>query len=438
MHRAIGGIAEILLAPNHIPTGVVTISGSAKKGSTLTIDASAINDSDNFAGYTPSYQYFWEVSSDNGASWRRLTSNDAADNNSSYTLTQQEVGKQIRAVVSYIDGHGTIETLYSAASSDIASNLTIHGSSIYTVVEGPSWGNAESNAARVGGHLATIGDKAEDDFVKSLAIGNDAGWIGLYDPTGTGAWEWSSSQASNYRNWSLGQPDYIGIEKWVGYHLTGQDVGKWGNAQSGPGMYNTAGIAEIPFLRRGDCAYVLVQGPTWEEAEANAARLGGHLVTINDGTENEWLVKSFGSSGLWSAWIGLSDRNTEGQREWASSELTAYENWYAASRIDFSVNDYSLIELQPNPLGEFGPVTAGQWFFANNNNTTNFIGQPRGIAEIKLAPNILPAGSPQLIGNPLVGSVLTIDTTQIRDPDNFDGYLPSYLYTWEVSIDGVS
>jgi len=50
-----------------------------------------------------------------------------------------------------------------------------------------------------------------------------------------------------------------------------------------------AGIAEIPFIRRGDSAYVIVQGPTWEEAEANAVKLGGHLVTINDAAENKWL-----------------------------------------------------------------------------------------------------------------------------------------------------
>ena len=34
------------------------------------------------------------------------------------------------------------------------------------------------------------------------------------------------------------------------------------------------GIAEIPFIRRGRSAYVVVEGPTWEEAEANASDLG--------------------------------------------------------------------------------------------------------------------------------------------------------------------
>ena len=48
-----------------------------------------------------------------------------------------------------------------------------------------------------------------------------------------------------------------------------------------------------PFIRRGDSAYVIVEGPTWKEAEANANALGGHLVTINDADEDMFLTKSF-------------------------------------------------------------------------------------------------------------------------------------------------
>ena len=39
------------------------------------------------------------------------------------------------------------------------------------------------------------------------------------------------------------------------------------------------------FEIRGNSLYTIVDGPTWEEAEANANKLGGHLVTINDADE---------------------------------------------------------------------------------------------------------------------------------------------------------
>ncbi len=39
----------------------------------------------------------------------------------------------------------------------------------------------------------------------------------------------------------------------------------------------------------GNSLYTSVDGPTWQHAEANANKLGGHLVTINDAEENQWL-----------------------------------------------------------------------------------------------------------------------------------------------------
>ena len=40
---------------------------------------------------------------------------------------------------------------------------------------------------------------------------------------------------------------------------------------------------------RGNSLYTIVDGPTWTQAEANAVKLGGHLATINDASENNWI-----------------------------------------------------------------------------------------------------------------------------------------------------
>ena len=42
--------------------------------------------------------------------------------------------------------------------------------------------------------------------------------------------------------------------------------------------------------------YIIVDGPSWTEAETNANKLGGHLVTINDAEENQWLVNNLSGS----------------------------------------------------------------------------------------------------------------------------------------------
>ena len=63
----------------------------------------------------------------------------------------------------------------------------------------------------------------------------------------------------------------------------------------------------------------------WEQAEAAAQALGGHLVTINDQAENEWLIDN-GFTGM--LWIGFySPTHDISQWEWASGEPVTFVNW---------------------------------------------------------------------------------------------------------------
>ena len=84
------GIAEIKLAQNKTPTGELVISVDVKVGETITIDYSNIVDLDNFDGYTPTFNYSWETSTDQGNSWTVLTSSDATDNNQQLTITEDD------------------------------------------------------------------------------------------------------------------------------------------------------------------------------------------------------------------------------------------------------------------------------------------------------------------------------------------------------------
>ena len=89
-----------------------------------------------------------------------------------------------------------------------------------------------------------------------------------------------------------------------------------------------SGIVEGPYFIKDDSVYVVVNGPTWEEAESNANKLGGHLATINSKEENQWIVDKFrewvrfngkkgDDSGDWQytprAYIGLNDKDSEGE-----------------------------------------------------------------------------------------------------------------------------
>ncbi len=65
---------------------------------------------------------------------------------------------------------------------------------------------------------------------------------------------------------------------------------------------------------------------TWAEAEAWAASLGGHLVSINDAGEDAWLRANLPlSPGTY--WLGASDAAVEGSFAWVTGERFAFTNF---------------------------------------------------------------------------------------------------------------
>ncbi|HMP81646.1 MAG TPA: FG-GAP-like repeat-containing protein [Verrucomicrobiota bacterium] len=75
--------------------------------------------------------------------------------------------------------------------------------------------------------------------------------------------------------------------------------------------------------------YYLLGDSTWTDAEAKAVSMGGHLVTINDADEDNWVYTTFSSYGGTSShlWIGLSDHAQEGTFVWSSGEPVGYTQW---------------------------------------------------------------------------------------------------------------
>lgn len=98
-----------------------------------------------------------------------------------------------------------------------------------------------------------------------------------------------------------------------------------------------------PVFRYEGHNYQLTSGEMgWLAAEAeantilNADGSMGHLVTINDVAEEEWLLKTFGSAALW---IGMNDIAVEGTWVWTSGEVVSYTNWSANEPNDYSTGE---------------------------------------------------------------------------------------------------
>ena len=130
---------------------------------------------------------------------------------------------------------------------------------IYTIVEGPTWEEAQANAEDLGGNLVSISSDEETQFLvdsfkdinlagtNNLPIDEDIYWIGLTKESG--AWEWSDGSELNYQQWGPLEPyedngaddrGEIVLEAWQGW---ANEAGNWNNSTSEINL--RYGIAEI-------------------------------------------------------------------------------------------------------------------------------------------------------------------------------------------------
>ncbi len=115
--------------------------------------------------------------------------------------------------------------------------------------------------------------------------------------------------------------------------------------------------------------YYFLDVALWPNAEAEANSLGGHLVTINDADEQDWVFDTFVATIPASAprdqiWIGLNDASQEGTFVWSSGEPVTYTNW--ASGEPSGDGDFVLMR---GVSGGGGVAPPGSW-----NDTISFSG----------------------------------------------------------------
>jgi hypothetical protein len=114
----------------------------------------------------------------------------------------------------------------------------------------------------------------------------------------------------------------------------------------------------------------------WTDSEAEAVSLGGHLVTINDALENQFVLTFFANAlpGNGRVWLGLSDAVSEGSFFWANGEPVTYTNW------DFN---------EPNNAGneDYVAMYSGNGFWVDVQDLANpGIGDVFGVVEVAPVP----------------------------------------------------
>lgn len=95
-------------------------------------------------------------------------------------------------------------------------------------------------------------------------------------------------------------------------------------------------------------SYKSIRCSSWQDAQTKALAEGAQLVSINDSTEQEWLVEHFG---FHSYWIGLTYSVEADEWLWNSGEPVAYTNWMRSQSEHTETESY----------GSMGGNLRGQW-----------------------------------------------------------------------------
>ncbi|CAK0780638.1 serralysin [Gammaproteobacteria bacterium] len=104
---------------NDVPTGGVTIRGTATQGQILTA-TNTLADTDGLG----TIHYQWQVSTNGSSSWTNIAGATA----NIFTLTQAQVGKYVHVVANYTDGQGTHEIVSSGNTTVVTRGEIRHGS----------------------------------------------------------------------------------------------------------------------------------------------------------------------------------------------------------------------------------------------------------------------------------------------------------------------
>jgi hypothetical protein len=88
-------------------------------------------------------------------------------------------------------------------------------------------------------------------------------------------------------------------------------------------IFNIGAVEAQPYEFQGH-TYFLTSAGTWAEAEAEAVSHGGHLVSVNDAAEQDFINGMLSGS----TWIGFTDEGSSSW-EWVSGDPVTYENWSA-------------------------------------------------------------------------------------------------------------
>lgn len=176
-----------------------------------------------------------------------------------------------------------------------------------------------------------------------------------------------------------------------------------------------AGVIAMAVNSSNGHTYYLLESASWTVSEAEAVSLGGHLVTINDQAENDWVEGAFKIYGD-EFWTGYTDSEFEKVWKWVDGNPAAFINWGGVEPNDgcaFGPEDYAI--FMTNGVGLSASIQDREWADIPDDASCGQITPIRGIVEFEGIVSALPYPSRELwVGaarpNPTIGhSIIEFD-----------------------------
>lgn len=203
-----------------------------------------------------------------------------------------------------------------------------------------TWTEAKLICEVLGGHLAVVTSKDEQDAINTIiSEANDTTkngyWLGASDSSTEGTFEWITGEPfSDYSYWGSGEPTNGngGTEHYLEVYLK---TNKWNDAKID--ATNRGFICEfedyaipVKTLITDTSIYsVYDDNMSAPEAKTFCEKIGGHLVYISDETENDLVTELIVNNRNSHYWIGITDKENDGIWKTFDGNVIEYSNWAA-------------------------------------------------------------------------------------------------------------